>query len=82
MVAGKMTNPALMQRKVKGNLGLAVTHGPIDPVQQLGGLNEDEILRSIEATSKLSKPRVKDEDDFGMSSDEENEISRRKAAEK
>lgn len=63
-------------------MGLAVHHGPVDAVQTFDGLNEDEILRSVEAASKMSIPKVKDEDDFGMSSDEENEISKRKKAEK
>ena len=57
-------------------------HGPVDAIQTFDGLNEDEILRSVEAASKMSAPKIKDEDDFGMSSDEENEISKRKKAEK
>ena len=38
-------------KKVKGNLGLAVHHGPVDAVQTFDGLNEDEILGSVEVAS-------------------------------
>ena len=76
----QMKNNLQGGRKVKGMMGLAVHHTTNQAVDavQLNTLdpnfNEDDILAEDEPVKKKGRG----DDDFGMSSDEEKEIEKRK----
>ena len=66
------------KKKVKGNLGLVTNVNDVADAVQLGNVeqfDEDDILGD---DSDAEKKKVKGDDDFGMSSDEEKEIAKLK----
>ena len=83
----QMKNKLGSKRKVKGMMGLAIQHGAdvadpvqLNPIDQ--NFDEDDILGDGNVESKPGKKKVKGDDDFGMSSDEEKQLEKRKLAKK
>lgn len=71
------------KKKVKGNMGLAITSDVVDPVQlnqMKKSFQEDDIFADEEEVVKNQKIRASN--DFGMSSDEEIHLIKRNQAQK
>lgn len=77
----------MRMKKMKGNLGLAIQHGTdmADAIQLEANIMREESEEEIFADNgpdQQPENKVKDEDDFGMSSDDEDALNRRKRDQK